>query len=202
MLSKFKSNKLCRNYVATKNGLQANDIELLVLKEGRYNITPFNFSTVLADELSEPVVINPLTDPLQLLEDQQIMSDVAKIYGQSHLDGNEGCNSDEYQEKTVAAKTHSKFGRLLEKSRYFTKKISKVVFQSLWRVVGIAVAGFRFGNAIGLTLEGISVQQFVSNISHKGIHVEVVSTYFGGSFISKASKVFEIRDKKKSQREW
>ncbi|KAI3761155.1 hypothetical protein L1987_51564 [Smallanthus sonchifolius] len=38
---------------------------------------------------------------------------------------------------------------------YFTKKISKVVFRSLWRVVGIAVAGLRFGNAIGLTLEGL-----------------------------------------------
>lgn len=62
-------------YVATENGLQADEIELLVVKGGCYDIVPLNFSSVR----------DLLTEELQLLEDHQIMSDVAKISSQNNL---------------------------------------------------------------------------------------------------------------------
>ncbi|KAM0072554.1 putative transcription factor C2H2 family [Helianthus debilis subsp. tardiflorus] len=72
-------------YVAIKNGLRADEIELLVVKKGRYDITPLRFSSVSSDERSEPVAVNPLTDELQLLEDHQCMLDVAKVSSQNNL---------------------------------------------------------------------------------------------------------------------
>ncbi|KAK1420108.1 hypothetical protein QVD17_21443 [Tagetes erecta] len=62
-------------YVATENGLQADEIELLVVKGGCYGIVPLNFSSIR----------DLLTEELQLLEDHQIMSDVAKISSQNNL---------------------------------------------------------------------------------------------------------------------
>ncbi|KAI3800407.1 hypothetical protein L1987_28497 [Smallanthus sonchifolius] len=79
----MSTTNICQ-YVAAENGLRADEIELLVVKGARYDIVPLTFSSVLANEQSQPV-INPLTDELQLLEDHQIMSDVAKISSQNHL---------------------------------------------------------------------------------------------------------------------
>ncbi|KAK9056293.1 hypothetical protein SSX86_027383 [Deinandra increscens subsp. villosa] len=73
-------------YVATENGLRADEIELLIVKGDRYDDTvPLTFPSVSADEQSKPVVINPLADELQLLEGRQIMSNVAKMSSQNNL---------------------------------------------------------------------------------------------------------------------
>ncbi|KAI3823940.1 hypothetical protein L1987_05386 [Smallanthus sonchifolius] len=69
-------------YVAIENGLRADEIELLLVTGDHYDVNP---SSVSPDEQSEPVVINPLTYELQLLDEYQIMSDVAKLSCRNNL---------------------------------------------------------------------------------------------------------------------
>ncbi|KAI3510402.1 hypothetical protein L1887_17369 [Cichorium endivia] len=59
-------------YVAVEKSLQYDEIELLLVKGDHLSLN------VPAGEQPEPVVINPLTDDLQLLEEHQILLDVAK----------------------------------------------------------------------------------------------------------------------------
>ncbi|KAK9064256.1 hypothetical protein SSX86_015636 [Deinandra increscens subsp. villosa] len=66
-------------YVAIENGLRADEIELLLVKGDHYDPDPSHSSSASLDEKTEPVVINSLTVELQLLDEDQIMSDVAKL---------------------------------------------------------------------------------------------------------------------------
>lgn len=69
----------CIQYVALEKGLQDDEIEVLVVKGDHFEV---NSSTSLKPE---PVVINPLTDQLQLLEEQQTLLDAAKSSAQEDL---------------------------------------------------------------------------------------------------------------------
>lgn len=65
--------------------MRADEIELLLVKGCNYDVDPSHLSNVSPDEQSEPVVINPLTDELQLLDKHQIMFDVAKLSSRNNL---------------------------------------------------------------------------------------------------------------------
>ncbi|KAK1422684.1 hypothetical protein QVD17_17970 [Tagetes erecta] len=80
----MSTTNLCQ-YVALENGLRADEIELLLVKGCNYDVDPSHLSSVSPDEQSEPVVINPLTDELQLLDEHQIMFDVAKLSSRNNL---------------------------------------------------------------------------------------------------------------------
>ncbi|XP_076959046.1 putative E3 ubiquitin-protein ligase RING1a [Bidens hawaiensis] len=69
-------------YVAIENGLRADEIDLLLVKGDRYDADPLG---VLPDEQSKPLIINPLAGELQLLDQHQTMSDVAKLSIQNTL---------------------------------------------------------------------------------------------------------------------
>ncbi|XP_076910584.1 putative E3 ubiquitin-protein ligase RING1b [Bidens hawaiensis] len=68
-------------YVALEKGLQDDEIEVLVVKGDHFEV---NSSTSLKPE-PVAVVINPFTDQLQLLEEQQTLLDVAKTSAQEEL---------------------------------------------------------------------------------------------------------------------
>lgn len=75
------TSNVCK-HVALENDLQANEIELVLVKGDR---DPSTSSRVSPDEQSEAVVITPPKDELQLLEAHQILLDLAKTSSQNDL---------------------------------------------------------------------------------------------------------------------
>ncbi|KAI3682932.1 hypothetical protein L1987_83322 [Smallanthus sonchifolius] len=72
-------------YVALEKGLQDDEIELLLVKGNHFEVNPSTSLKVIAGEQPEPVVINPLTDQLQLLEEHQTLLDIAKSSAKEDL---------------------------------------------------------------------------------------------------------------------
>lgn len=70
-------------YVALEKGLQDHEIELLLVKGDHFGPNT-SVSLNVVGEHPEPVVINPLRDELQLLEEHQTLLDIAK--GSAHKD--------------------------------------------------------------------------------------------------------------------
>ncbi|KAD3337878.1 hypothetical protein R6Q59_027391 [Mikania micrantha] len=72
-------------YVALEKGLQADEIELLLVKGDHFEADQLKSLNVIVGEQPGPVVINPLTNQLQLLEEQQTMLDIIQGSAQEDL---------------------------------------------------------------------------------------------------------------------
>lgn len=72
-------------YVALEKGLQASEIELLLVKGERSDVNPSVTSRIPPAEEPGPVAINPWRYELQLLDGNQILLDLAKTSPQNNL---------------------------------------------------------------------------------------------------------------------
>lgn len=80
----MSTTNICQ-YVALEKGLQASEIELLLVKGERSDLNPSGTSRIPPAEEPGPIAINPWRYELQLLDGNQILLDLAKTSPQNNL---------------------------------------------------------------------------------------------------------------------